>query len=177
MNSGIVGDGVTGYKSTAMSENSVVHSTESDLPEVAAFGRIMAIDLGEKRIGIALSDPAQQWSKSYGVIKRTSRAADFNKYKNIITEQKVVLVVMGLPLYLDGTDSDQTRWVRHYSAELAQQIDVPLVFHDETNTTIAAKESMQARGLTRKKRKQQVDAVAAALILESYLEDRVERKE
>lgn len=138
-------------------------------------GRIMAIDLGEKRIGIALSDPERFLAKSHAVIKRTSRAADFAKYQNIIAEQKVTLVVMGLPLYSDGSDSDQTRWVRHYSAELAENLTVPVVLQDETDTSIRAEKSLIARGASRKKRKANLDAVAAAFILENYLE-RVERK-
>ena len=137
---------------------------------MSANGRILAIDLGEKRIGLAVSDPHRMVAKSFGVIKRKSRREDFERYATVIAEQSVSLVVMGLPLMLDGSDSDQTRWVRHYSAELQKNIPVPLTLHDETYSSKQAEESMRTRNMTRKKRKASVDAVAAAFILQSYLD-------
>ncbi|MCB0015620.1 MAG: Holliday junction resolvase RuvX [Anaerolineales bacterium] len=134
-------------------------------------GRILAIDLGEKRIGVALSDPQQKLARSYCVLKRRSRREDFQRLGRIIAEQEVVLVVMGLPIRLDGSESSMTRWVRHYSAELVENLTVPLVYWDESYTTQQAHELLQERGVTQwQKRKEQVDAVAAAFILQGYLD-------
>ncbi|MGB1251734.1 MAG: Holliday junction resolvase RuvX [Candidatus Promineifilaceae bacterium] len=135
------------------------------------FGRLLAIDLGEKRIGIALSDAMQIVSKPLHIFQRTSRKADFAHYQQLINEHDVVLVVMGLPTYLNGDDSTQTKWVRHYSAELAENISVPLVFQNEAYSTKNAHKRMNELGYNQKKQDQQRDAVAAALFLQEYLDD------
>lgn len=140
-------------------------------PILENFGRILAIDLGEKRIGLALSDALRVVAKPLHVFKRTSRQNDLSHYRTIIAEHEVTLVVMGLPTFLDGSDSDQTRWVRDYSAELAQNISVPLVFHDETYSTENARQRMRDLGYSQKKRQQQRDAVAAAMFLQDYLDE------
>lgn len=133
-------------------------------------GRVLAIDLGEKRIGLAISDALRIVAKPLRVFARTSRRADFEQYKRAIVEHDITLVVMGLPTYLDGTDSSQTRWVRDYSAELAQQISQPVTFQDESHSTDRAREQMILLGYSRKKRQAQRDAVAAAIILQDYLD-------
>ncbi len=133
-------------------------------------GRIMALDLGEKRIGVAVSDETRLIAKSYGVLKRKSRREDFARYQNIIKEQKITLLVIGLPITLGGTDSEKTAWVRDYAADLKQHLAIPLVFHDESLTTIEAENSLRERGIRGKKAKERVDAVAAAFILQNYLD-------
>lgn len=134
-------------------------------------GKVMALDLGDTRIGVALSDATRTIAKAYQVIKRKSRAEDFARYQRIIDEQKVTLLVVGLPVRLDGTDSPQTAWVRDYTAELAANISVPVVLHDEALTTRAAENSLRELGIRGKKARKQVDAVAAALILQSFLDE------
>lgn len=134
-----------------------------------APGRMMAIDLGEKRIGIAFSDPYRMVAKAHGVIKRKSRKEDFARYNHLISEKKATLLVMGLPTYLDGSDSDQTRWVRHYTADLATHISIPIVFQDEAHTSQEAEETLRLRKQWRKK-SNELDAIAAAHILHKYME-------
>ncbi|MBP8000929.1 MAG: Holliday junction resolvase RuvX [Chloroflexi bacterium] len=139
--------------------------TNSPLP-----GPVLAIDLGEKRIGLAVSDSGRMIARSYGVIERKSRREDFARFQAIISEQKVTLVVMGLPLHLDGSDSATTTWVRDYTAALAQNISVPVTLWDERYSSQAATASLTERGVRAKKQKGRVDAVAAAFILQSYLD-------
>lgn len=133
-------------------------------------GRVMALDLGEKRIGVAISDPTRTIAAAHSVIERTSRKADFAAYRQIIADEEVTLLVMGLPVTLSGEDSDQTAWVRDYTAELAENVPVPVEFWDEAMTTIEAEASLRARGKRGKKARERVDAVAAAFILQSYLD-------
>lgn len=133
-------------------------------------GPILAIDLGEKRIGLAISDAGRMLARSYGVLQRKSRREDFIHYNQIITERGITLIIMGLPLLADGSDSATTAWVRHYSAELAQNISVPLEFWDEHATSQQAAASLTERGVRAKKQKGRIDAVAAAFILQSYLD-------
>ncbi len=130
----------------------------------------MALDLGEKRIGIALSDPTRTIASPHSVLNRKSRADDFARYQAVIAEQAVTLVVVGLPITLGGEEGQRAAWVRDYAADLGGHIDVPIVFWDESLTTVAATEALQAQGRRGRKLKDRVDAVAAALILQSYLD-------
>jgi putative pre-16S rRNA nuclease len=133
-------------------------------------GRIMALDLGSKRIGVAICDPTRTIAKSYGVIKRKSRAEDFARYTQILAEQAVTLLLVGLPTTADGGDSETAVWIRDYIAEFSQQCEVPIQFWDESFTTVQAEASLRLRGKRGKKARAQVDAVAAAFILQNYLD-------
>jgi putative Holliday junction resolvase len=133
-------------------------------------GRVMALDLGSKRIGVAVSDPTRTIAQSYGVVKRKSREEDFARYQQVLGEQQVTLLVVGLPTTSEGEDSDTAVWIRDYMAEFSQQCDVPIQFWDESFTTVKAEESLRQRGKRGKKARQQVDAVAAAFILQSFLD-------
>jgi putative Holliday junction resolvase len=143
---------------------------------MATQGRVMAIDLGEKRIGVAISDPSRTLAKAYGVLARRSRREDFERFGRIIAEQAVTLVVMGLPLTLGGEEGQRAAWVRDYTADLQQHLGVPIVFWDESLTTVEAEASLRARGQRGKKLKERIDAVAAAFILESFLNAEQQRE-
>jgi putative holliday junction resolvase len=138
--------------------------------EFTIKGRVMALDLGEKRIGVAVSDELRLVAKSYVVVKRQSRREDFARYQTIITEQKITLLVIGLPITLGGEDSQKTAWVRDYADDLRAHITIPITFWDESLTTIEAEASLRERGIRGKKAKNRVDAVAAAFILQNYLD-------
>ena len=133
-------------------------------------GKVMALDLGEKRIGVAICDVTRTIAKSYAVLSRKSRKEDFERYANIIADQQITLLVMGLPIPLSGLEGQRAAWVRDYTAELAQHIDIPIDFWDESFSTKRAEASLRARGQRGKKIKQRVDAVAAAFILQGYLD-------
>ena len=130
----------------------------------------MALDLGEKRIGIALSDPLRMIAKADRVIKRRSRKEDYATYRRIIEESSISLVVVGLPLMLDGEDSQQTSWVRNYTEQLTTEVTIPVELWDEGYSTVEAEEALKMGGVRRKKLRDRVDAVAAAVILQSYLD-------
>jgi putative holliday junction resolvase len=144
----------------------------SPAPEERPHGRVLALDLGEKRIGVAVSDETRTIARSHCVLKRTSRLADFEKIGRIIDEEGVTLVVVGLPVHLDGREGQKAAWVRDYTAALANHLNAATEFWDEALTTVAAEESMRQRGQSRRKQRQWVDAVAAAFILQSYLDAR-----
>jgi putative holliday junction resolvase len=135
-----------------------------------AHGRIMALDLGEKRIGVALSDETRLVARSLAVIARTSRLADFEKIGRIVDEQGVTLIVVGLPLHLDGREGQKAVWARDYATALATHLRIGVELWDEALTTVAAQENMRQRGHSRKKQREWVDAVAAAFILQNYLD-------
>jgi len=130
----------------------------------------MALDLGEKRIGVAVSDELRMIARSHSVVKRTSRVADYAKYANIIAQEQITLLVVGLPVTLGGEEGSKAKWTRDYAGQFAEQVNIPIVFFDEALTTVEAEASMRARNIRGKKARAQVDAVAAAFILQNYLD-------
>ena len=132
--------------------------------------RAMALDLGEKRIGVALSDASLSLARSFSVIKRSSRLADFKKIRQIIDEQGIDLVIVGLPTLSDGQEGPKAAWARSYAGDLDNHINAQVRLWDESYSTIDAEKSLRDRGVSRKKRKKKIDAVAAAFILQSYLD-------
>lgn len=130
----------------------------------------MALDLGEKRIGIALSDPTRTIASPHSILSRKSRAGDFAHYTHIIEEQQITLIVFGLPITLGGEEGQRAAWVRDYAADLGGRIDIPITFWDESLTTVAATAALHAQGRRGRKAKERVDAIAATLILQSYLD-------
>lgn len=133
-------------------------------------GRVMALDLGEKRIGIAVSDTTRTIATPHSVMSRKSRADDYARYARLIAEQQVTLIVVGLPITLSGEEGQRAAWVRDYAAGLGLQIDLPIEFWDESLTTVAATAALHDQGRRGRKVKDRVDAVAAALILQSWLD-------
>ena len=133
-------------------------------------GRALALDLGEKRIGVAVSDPTRTIAKSLTVLNRKSRKEDYERIAQLIAEQQANLLVVGLPIPLNGVEGEKAAWARNYTAELQQHITIPVEFWDEAMTTVQAYDSMRQRGKRAKQAKSRIDAVAAAFILQSYLD-------
>ncbi|MBK7175757.1 MAG: Holliday junction resolvase RuvX [Chloroflexi bacterium] len=136
----------------------------------AVKGRVLGLDLGEKRIGVAVSDATRTIATTLTVIKRTSRQDDFAQIGRFIAEQQANLVVVGLPVMLDGHEGEKAAWVRDYAAALQEHLHIPVAFTDEAFTTVQAENSLRARGQKGRKIRQNVDAVAATLILQAYLD-------
>jgi putative holliday junction resolvase len=133
-------------------------------------GRILALDLGEKRIGVAISDERRTLARSLLVFKRSSRAADFARIGELVAEHGVALILVGLPVRLDGIEGGKAAWARDYGAALGDELRIATEFWDESLSTVKAEASLQARGEPRRKRRGRIDAVAAAIILQDYLD-------
>jgi len=134
--------------------------------------RILALDVGDKRIGVAISDPSQIIARSLKVIQRGSRQGDFAAVARLIEEYEVERVVVGHPRSLDGTIGEQAEKVEHYAAGLAEVLTVPVLLWDERFSTVSAERLMREAGSRGKKKRERVDAVAAAVILQDYLDSR-----
>lgn len=130
--------------------------------------RTLALDLGDRRIGVAISDTLGMFARPLEMFQRTSRVADFAHIRALIDEHQVQSVVAGLPINMDGTEGQQADWVRDYTAALGETLSVPVVLWDERLTTEEAKDILRAQGKTPSK--DWIDAVAAAVILQSYLD-------
>jgi putative Holliday junction resolvase len=125
-------------------------------------------------VGIAISDPTGTVVRPLQTLIRGSRAEDFAAIAALVAEHNVELVVVGQPLSLNGSEGPQARRISRYAERLADQLTVPLVFWDERYTTMAAEEIMlqnRSKGRRRRARAEGgVDAIAAAVILQSYLD-------
>jgi putative Holliday junction resolvase len=132
--------------------------------------RILAIDLGEKRIGVAISDETHLIARSYEVINRGARTEDFARFATIVADEDVGYLVFGLPVHLSGDEGDMAAWVRDYAASLASHLGLPYALWDESFTTQQASASMRARGKRARNQRDWIDAVAAAFILQSFLD-------
>jgi putative Holliday junction resolvase len=137
--------------------------------------RLIGLDVGDKTIGVAVSDPLMITAQGVTTIERIGARKDCDKIIGYIKEYDAKTVVCGLPLMLDGTDSPQTEKVRAF-AELLQNkmrssaIKAELVFMDERFTTKIAESVMMETGMKRKERKEFVDKQAAVIILQSYID-------
>jgi putative Holliday junction resolvase len=148
---------------------------ESPLPALEArqdvshesSGRVMALDVGERRVGVAVSDPSGTLATPHSVIQRRSKTKDFEAVGRLVVELDVQRVVVGLPLTLNGEIGPQARRVMRYARALAKTLDVPLEFYDERYSTVTADDLLVESG---RKRRVPIDAAAAAVFLQAYLE-------
>lgn len=131
--------------------------------------RLMGIDHGVVRIGIALSDPLGMFASPNTIITHTSPEADFQALIDIIRREQVVKIVLGLPTDSEGRIGHQAEIVIAWAKQLAEQVDVPVVFWDESYSSISASDILQRVG-KRRKRGEPLDDVAAAAILQEYLD-------
>lgn len=131
--------------------------------------RILGIDVGSVRIGVALSDPLGLTAQPLAVLDRR-REDPLARIVELVREHEVVRIVVGWPLTLDGSEGLATRAVGAFVDELAARLEVPIERWDERLTTAAAERSLIEAGVRRVKRRGSIDKVAAALILQSYLD-------
>ncbi len=137
---------------------------------------IMAIDLGTVRTGVAVSDKSETFAFARDVIKQPERAKLFPRLAQIAADEKAELIVMGLPLNMDGSEGHKAQSCREAAAEIEKLTDIPVVMWDERCSTISAHSALFMSGVGSKKHKNVVDSVAATIILESYLEKRKNEK-
>ncbi len=132
--------------------------------------RLMALDVGDKRIGVALSDPGQSLARGIHVLHRRSREADIAAVVSLVNEHEVEKIIIGYPRLLDGRVGEQARKVEAYAAGLEKVVDVPVILWDERLSTAQAQRAMIEAGRKRRERRDRIDAVAAAVILQDYLD-------
>lgn len=136
---------------------------------MAAQGRLLGLDAGRRRIGVAVSDPLGLLATPQGVI---AAGADegLDEICAWARRLEVVGVIVGLPLTMRGEEGEEARRVRAWAERLQERLSIPVVLWDERLSTVAAERAMEEGGARRAKRRQRRDAVAAAVILQSYLD-------
>ncbi len=131
--------------------------------------KYMAFDIGDKRIGIAVSDPFCQMALPLETYYRKNFIKDLQYLANLAKERYVDVIVCGLPLNFDGSESEQTLKTKSFVEELKNYTDIPIVFEDERFTTLEARRVLIEGNVSRKDRKGVIDKIAASYILESYI--------
>jgi putative Holliday junction resolvase len=132
--------------------------------------RIMGVDPGDKRIGIAISDPTHTIASPYSVIEHTSRENDAQKILAICDENQVGVILIGQAVDWDGEISSQGKKSNRLAEEIQSKTNIPVKLWDEYGSTQIAQRSRRMMNLPRKKRKGHHDQIAAVVILQSYLD-------
>lgn len=135
-------------------------------------GRVAGIDFGTVRIGIALSDPGRSIASPYENYTRRNAQLDAQRFSRLVAEEDVTLLVVGLPLHLDGAESQKSIEARQFGQWLARVTGVPVEFFDERFTSVEAEQLLLEAQMTSKRRKRRTDMLAAQIMLSAYLESR-----
>ncbi len=133
--------------------------------------RSLGLDIGSKRIGVALSDPQGILASPFTIINCEEEVANIEAVANIISQNQVGQVIVGLPRSMDGSLGEQAEKVKSFTQRLSKHIEVPVAFRDERLTTVSARRLMQAVNTKKSRKKVRHDAVAAAIILQGYLDE------
>jgi putative Holliday junction resolvase len=144
------------------------------------MGRILAVDHGDRRIGVAISDPTRLIAQPLPtIVRRRGRRPPFAAIQELIREWEVERVVVGLPLESSGHEGAQAERARLFGEGLARRAGVPVEYWDERLTSVRARREIEAMDLPRSSRreKERVDAMAATLILQAYLDSRADAEE
>lgn len=134
--------------------------------------RIMGLDIGDKTIGVAVSDAMLLTAQARPTIRRSNLQSDLTQPQKIVVEDEVHEIVVGQPLHMDGRPSPQSRKVEQFARKLQRSTNLPVRFCDERLTSFAAEQHLEEMGLNWRQRRQQVDKMAAMIILQTYLDER-----
>jgi len=135
-----------------------------------ATGRILALDLGRKRIGLALSDPLGISAQGLETLQRTTIREDIAALEAIARQHDVKLILLGHPLNMNGTEGRQARYTSDFAERLTERTGLPVRFWDERMTSIEAGRVLRDSGISIEKRAKAVDRLAAVILLASFLD-------
>jgi putative Holliday junction resolvase len=133
--------------------------------------RSLGLDIGDKRIGVALSDPEGILASPFTIISRRDERLDIEAIMAVINQHQVRRIIVGLPRSMDGSIGRQAEKVEAFVQRLCSQVDVPVEFRDERLTTVSAERLMRTVNAPKTRRKARYDAMAAAIILQAYLDE------
>jgi putative holliday junction resolvase len=132
--------------------------------------RILALDLGKKRVGLAISDPMGITAQGLPNLVRTNKRADLEELGRIAREREVELVLLGNPVNMGGNEGRQSRWVHEFAAAVESRLGLPVRFWDERLTSVQAGRVLRESGISIEKRAAAVDRLSAVILLQSYLD-------
>ena len=132
-------------------------------------GRILALDVGKKRIGLAVSDELGITAQGIETLARTRIREDVKKLREIAKQWNIHTLLVGRPLHMSGDESRQSEYTREFANRLEEQLSLPVVFWDERLTTVEAHRALSETGASLEQRKKAIDRLSAVLLLDSYL--------
>lgn len=133
-------------------------------------GRVLALDVGERRIGVALSDPTRTLASPLTTIRAVPRSTALKRILTLVCDYEVTALVIGLPLTMNGDVGPQATLVQQFVDELRPLLDIPIFFVDERLTTVAAERMMIDLKIKPEQRRARIDEVAASIILQDFLD-------
>ncbi len=139
-------------------------------PALPLSGRLAGIDFGTVRIGVAVTDREQKFASPLENYTRRGEVADAAYFQRLVGEEQIVAFVVGLPVHLDGHESQKSSQARQFGSWLHEKTALPVVFFDERFTTVEAEQMLAAAEFTKKQRKARLDKLAAQILLASFLE-------
>ncbi len=139
----------------------------SDYKDFPRMGRIISLDWGLRRCGVAISDESREFTFTRPQLYIKSQDELVQSVLGLVSEEKIVGIVIGLPLFSDGSESDTTKRVREFANSLSKNTDLPIIFVEENLTSAAAQEEIGRKSLS--KIKQELDSVSAKVILENAI--------
>lgn len=132
--------------------------------------RILALDLGKKRIGLAISDPLGITAQGLPNLVRVRKRADLAALEQLVRERQVGLILLGNPINMRGDEGRQSAWVREFAAALTERTGLPVKLWDERLTSVEANRVLRSSGISIEKRAAAVDRLSAVILLQSYLD-------
>ena len=132
--------------------------------------RILALDLGKKRIGLAISDPLGITAQGLPNLARVNKRTDFAALEQMDRERQVGLILMGNPINMRGDEGRQSGWVREFAQALEKRTGLPVKLWDERLTSVEANRVLRSSGISIEKRAAAVDRLSAVILLQSYLD-------
>lgn len=132
--------------------------------------RILALDLGKKRIGLAISDPLGITAQGLPNLVRINKRTDFAALEQLVRERQVGLILMGNPINMRGDEGRQSGWVREFAQALKERTGLPVKLWDERLTSVEAGRVLRSSGISIEKRAAAVDRLSAVILLQSYLD-------
>jgi putative holliday junction resolvase len=133
-------------------------------------GRVLALDLGKRRIGLALSDPLGITAQGLPTLERTRIRDDLDALDRLARDHEVTLILMGQPLHMNGAEGRQAEYARDFADRLAARTGIEIKFWDERLTTVEAQRVLRESGVSIEKRARAVDRLSAVILLSSYLD-------
>lgn len=133
-------------------------------------GRILALDVGLRRIGLALSDELRLTAQGLETLQRTNIREDLTRLARLVKHKGVSLILVGNPVRMNGSEGGQSARMRQFAAKLEARTGCPVRLWDERLTTVEAERVLRDSGISREKRSRAVDRLAAVILLESFLE-------
>lgn len=134
------------------------------------IGRILALDLGKRRIGLAISDELGLTAQGLDTLQRVRVREDIQKLAQLVRDRKVSLILMGNPMHMSGREGRQSDYARDFGERLRAATGVDVKLWDERLTTVEAQRTLRESGISLQKRTEAVDRLAAVILLESYLD-------